>query len=60
MDIVVNNIKLVSGHGSVGRALASQAEGRGFESRCPLQNKLPLVSSIHTTHISSITFFNTG
>ena len=25
-----------SGHSSVGRALASQAEGRGFESRCPL------------------------
>ena len=25
------------GSGSVGRALASQAEGRGFESRLPLQ-----------------------
>ncbi len=24
------------GHSSAGRALASQAKGRGFESRCPL------------------------
>ena len=27
------------GHSSVGRALASQAKGRGFESRCPLQRE---------------------
>ena len=30
----------VCGSGSVGRALASQAEGRGFESRLPLQSFL--------------------
>jgi hypothetical protein len=27
----------ISGHSSVGRAQASQAWGRGFEPRCPLQ-----------------------
>lgn len=31
-------LHLKSGHSSVGRASASQAEGRGSESRCPLQN----------------------
>ncbi len=31
------NIVHASGRSSVGRASASQAEGRGFESRCPLQ-----------------------
>ncbi len=30
-------MKLKSGHSSGGRAQASQAWGRGFESRCPLQ-----------------------
>ena len=29
----------MSGFSSVGRASASQAEGRGFETRNPLQNK---------------------
>ncbi len=32
---------LLSGNSSVGRALASQAEGRGFESRFPLKQKGP-------------------
>ncbi len=30
------NVRLKGGHSSAGRASASQAEGRGFESRCPL------------------------
>ena len=31
-------VKSSRGHGSVGRASPCQGEGRGFESRCPLQN----------------------
>lgn len=31
--------KINCGNSSVGRALASQAEGRGFESRFPLKKK---------------------
>ena len=34
-------VKLTCGSGSVGRALASQAEGRGFEPRLPLSLTAP-------------------
>ena len=34
-DIMLSS-KTGRGHSSAGRALASQAKGRGFESRCPL------------------------
>src|SRR5262249_29163035 len=34
-------LRRTSGHSSVGRASASQAECRGFEPRCPLQSTSP-------------------
>ena len=37
--VVIVYPTLNCGHSSVGRALASQAKGRGFESRCPLQRE---------------------
>lgn len=37
VDIISFVCTSKGGHSSAGRALASQAKGRGFESRCPLQ-----------------------
>lgn len=36
-NFVLNQTQILGGNSSVGRALASQAEGRGFEPRFPLQ-----------------------
>ena len=38
-SFLFNDVERTGGISSVGRALASQAEGRGFESRIPLIEK---------------------
>ena len=38
--ITVTSKRLLCGHGSAGRMSPCQGEGHGFESRCPLRNKI--------------------
>ena len=42
----LSTIKLESGSNSVGRVIAFQAIGRGFESRLPLQNPAHVAQSV--------------